>query len=60
MDKIEFTDWSQVHRMFSSGEIAIFQHRMVIAPPSRYLGSRNLKKKIQTEKGCNSVKNEDI
>ena len=31
-DKLEFTDWSQVNRMFSCGEIVIFWHRMMFVP----------------------------
>ena len=34
MDKLKFTDWSEVHRRFASGEIMISQQRMMIAPPS--------------------------
>ena len=35
----EFTDWSQVHRMFRCGENAILRQRRIIAPlPPRYLG----------------------
>ena len=33
MDKLEFTDWSQVNWMFGCGEIAIFRQRMMFAPP---------------------------
>ena len=29
MDKLKFTDWSEVQRRFGSGEIAIFQQRMM-------------------------------
>ena len=32
-DKLEFTDWSQVKRMFGCGKIQIFQQRMIIASP---------------------------
>ena len=32
MIKPEFTDSSNVHRMFGSGEIAIFQQRTIIMP----------------------------
>ena len=34
MDKLEFTDWSEVQHMFSSGEIAIYLQRMIIMPPT--------------------------
>ena len=30
MDKLEFTYWSQVNRIFGFGEIAIFRQRMII------------------------------
>ena len=33
MDKLEFTDGSEVQRRFGSGEVAIFRQRMIIAPP---------------------------
>ena len=33
MDKLKFTDWSEIQWMFGFGEIAIFQQRMMIAPP---------------------------
>jgi len=32
MDKLEFTDWSEVQRRLGSGEIAIFRQRMIIVP----------------------------
>ena len=32
MDKLEFTDWSEDHRRFEPGEIAIFRQRMMIMP----------------------------
>ena len=40
-DKLEFTDRSEVQRRFGSEEIAIFQQRMIIAPP---LGTTRVKK----------------
>ena len=31
-DKLKFTDWSEVQRMFGSEEIAIFRQWMIITP----------------------------
>ena len=33
-DKLEFTDWSEVHRRLGSGEIAIFRLRGLKTPPT--------------------------
>ena len=33
MDKLEFTDWSEVQRWFGSGEIMIFRQGRQFAPP---------------------------
>ena len=35
-DKLEFTFWSGVHKMFSCRENTVLQKRMMIAPPPHY------------------------
>ena len=41
-DKLKFTDWSEVQRMFGS---EIFQHRMMIAPPPKVIRVNCLERK---------------
>ena len=57
MDKLEFTDWSEVQRRFGSVEIVIFQQRMMITPTPP--GIIRVKTICLGGWGCGSKQNND-